>query len=367
MEDNILQRNEDMDELRKMLDTIANQDKDEIAKGKEELVDIRKYKDLSYVTEQNGEKSTVTKNIYEILLTKDGEAWHEFYDDQGNLLAKVSDEDYLGFKAALEMGREDTDENLLAYKILSKTPEKSLLQMEDEQNKQVAEALDLDEDTIKTLNILQINGKKKSNSKEDKDQMLDEKKKEAEEKLKQFMALGIEVDTREMATSDDTIKEFLQVDADKLLIVQINGDWRALEIDSDGKIHIAKNLEIVDNNQAFKTIGDDGVPETRIPEIEFRRKDNPDISLAVDSNNKENQTQLYLVAGNSRSATELETKYNVSPYADAKNNELVQRAQENPDDERIVHPNIDDKEEDEEDKDPHEPGPRVLGESEENS
>lgn len=363
MEDNILQRNEDMDELRKMLDTIANQDKDEIAKGKEELVDIRKYKDLSYVTEQNGEKSTVTKNIYEILLTKDGEAWHEFYDDQGNLLARITDEKYLRFKAALEMGEAYTDENLLAYKILSKTPEKSLLQMEDEQNKQVAEALDLDEDTIKTLNILQTDGRMKG--KKNQDQMLDEKKKEAEEKLKQFMALGIEVDTREMATSDDTIKEFLQVDADKLLIVQINGDWRALEIDTEGKMHLAKNLEIVDNNQAFKTIGDDGVPEKRMPEIEFRRKDNPDISLAVDSNNKENQTQLYLVAGNSRSATELETKYNVSPYADAKNNELIQRAQENPDDERIVHPKKENKEE--EDKDPHEPGPRVLGESEENS
>ena len=365
MEDNILQRNEDMDELRKMLDTIANQDKEAISKGKEELGDIRKYKDLSYVTEQNGEKSTVTKNIFEVLLTKDGEAWHEFYDDQGNLLARITDEKYLRFKAALEMGEAYTDENLLAYKILSKTPDKSLLQMEDEQNKQVAEALNLDEDTIKTLNILQTDGRMKG--KKNQDQMLDEKKKEAEEKLKQFMALGIEVDTREMATSDDTIKEFLQVDADKLLIVQINGDWRALEIDTEGKMHLAKNLEIVDNNQAFKTIGDDGVPEKRMPEIEFRRKDNPDISLAVDSNNKENQTQLYLVAGNSRSATELETKYNVSPYADAKNNELIQRAQENPDDERIVHPNIDDKEEDEEDKDPHEPGPRVLGENEENS
>ena len=363
MEDNILQRNEDMDELRKMLDIIANQDKEAISKGKEELVDIRKYKNLSYVTEQNGEKSTVTKNIFEVLLTKDGEAWHEFYDDQGNLLARITDEKYLRFKAALEMGEAYTDENLLAYKILSKTPEKSLLQMEDEQNKQVAEALDLDEDTIKTLNILQTDGRMKG--KKNQDQMLDEKKKEAEEKLKQFMALGIEVDTREMATSDDTIKEFLQVDADKLLIVQINGDWRALEIDTEGKMHLAKNLEIVDNNQAFKTIGDDGVPEKRMPEIEFRRKDNPDISLAVDSNNKENQTQLYLVAGNSRSATELETKYNVSPYADAKNNELIQRAQENPDDERIVHPKKENKEE--EDKDPHEPGPRVLGENEENS
>ena len=149
----------------------------------------------------------------------------------------------------------------------------------------------MDADTIKTLNILQTDGSRKS--KEDQNQMQEQKKKEAQEKLKQFMTLGIEVDTREMATSDDTIKEFLQVDADKLLIVQINGDWKALEIDNDGKIHLAKNLEIVDNNQTFNTIGDDGIPEKRMPEIEFRRKDNPDISLAVDSNNKENQTRQY--------------------------------------------------------------------------
>lgn len=365
MEDNVMQKQEDMDELRKMLDTVANQDKDAISKRKEELIDIRKYNNISFEIEQNGRKFTVTKNIFEVLLTKDGEAWHEFYDDQGNLLAKISDENYLSFKTSIEMGEADIDKNSLECNILSQTPEKSLLELENEQKEQVAEALGLDADTIKTLNILQTDGKEKGRSLEDKNQILDEKKKEAQEKLKQFMALGIEVDTREMATSDDTIKEFLQVDADKLLIVQINGDWRALEIDNEGKMHLAKNLEIVDNNQAFKTIGDDGVPEKRMPEIEFRRKDNPDISLAVDSNNKENQTQLYLIAGNSRSATELETKYKVSPYADAKNNELVQRAQENPDDERIVHPNKEDKEE--EDKDPHEPSPRELGESEENS
>lgn len=357
MEDNVVQKQEDMDELRRMLDTVANQDKDAISKGKEELVDVRKYTDVSFEIEQNGEKFTVTKNIYEVLVTKEGKSWHEFYDDQGNLLAKVSDENYLSFKTSIEMGEADIDKNSLEYNILSSTPEKSLLELENEQKEQIAEVVEMDADTIKTLNILQTDGSRKS--KEDQNQMQEQKKKEAQEKLKQFMALGIEVDTREMATSDDTIKEFLQVDADKLLIVQINGDWKALEIDNDGKIHLAKNLEIVDNNQTFNTIGDDGVPERRMPEIEFRRKDNPDISLAVDSNNKENQTQLYLVAGSSRSATELETKYNVSPYADAKNNELVQRAQENPDDERL-----DNKEEE---RDPHEPGPRVLGENEEDS
>ena len=359
MEDNVMQKQTDMDELRKMLDTVANQDKGEISKGKDELVDIRKYKDVSFELEQNGEKFTVTKNVYEVLVTKDGKSWHEFYDDQGTLLAKVSDENYLSFKKSIEMGEADIDKNSLEYNILSSTPEKSLLELENEQKEQIAEVVEMDADTIKTLNILQTDGSRKS--KEDQNQMQEQKKKEAQEKLKQFMTLGIEVDTREMATSDDTIKEFLQVDADKLLIVQINGDWKALEIDNDGKIHLAKNLEIVDNNQTFNTIGDDGIPEKRIPEIEFRRKDNSDISLAVDSNNKENQTQLYLVAGSSRSATELETKYNVSPYADAKNNELVQRAQENPDDERL------DNKEEEEERDPHEPGPRVLGENEEDS
>ena len=330
-----MQRKENMNELRKMLDTVANQDKDDISKGKEELVDIRKYKDVSFEKEQNG--STVTKNIFGVHVKKDGKDWYEFYDDQGNLLAKFTKEKYLGYKSAFEMGNVDIDQNSLVYNILSSTPEKSLVELESEQKEQIAEAIGMDADTIKTLNILQTTGKKKGNSLEDQNQMLDEKKKEAQEKLKQFMSLGIEVDTRELATSDDTIKETLQVDADKLVIVQINGDWKALEIEEDGKMHIAKNLEVIDNKQPFNTIGEEGTIERRIPSIEFRRKDNPNISLAVDSNNKENKTQLYLVAGNSRTATELETEYNVSPYADEKNNELVQMAQEDPD------------------KDPHEP------------
>ena len=147
----------------------------------------------------------------------------------------------------------------------------------------------------------------------------------------------MEIDTRELATSDDTIKEILGLDSDKLLIVQINGDWRALEVFDDGTISMAKNLEIIDNKQAFNTVGDDGRHESRIPEIEFRRKDNTNISLAVDSNNRENQPQLYIVAGNSRSGAEIETNYTVSPYADSINNELVQKAQENPDEERDPH------------------------------
>lgn len=340
-----MEKQENMEELRKMLDTVVNQDRIAIAEGKEELVDVCKYKDVSFEVEQNGEKFIVTKNIFKVLITKDGETWHEFYDDQGKLLAKVSDENYLSFKKTIEMGKADIDKNSLEYNILSKTPEKSLLEQEVNQKEQIAEAVGMDKETIKTLNILQTDGRKKTNSLDAQNQMINEKKKEAQEKLKQFIALGIEVDTREMATSDDTIKEFLQVDADRLLIVQINGDWRVLEIDNDGKIHIAKNLEIVDNKQPFNTIGDDGISESRIPEIEFRRRDNPDISLAVDSNNKENKTQLYLIAGNSRTATELETEYSISPYADTKNNELVQKAQENPDDEII----------NDEDKDPHEP------------
>ena len=76
MEDNVMQKQEDMNELRKMLDTVANQDKDEISKGKEELVDIRKYNDVSFEVEQNGKKVTLTKNIFEVLMTKDGESWH---------------------------------------------------------------------------------------------------------------------------------------------------------------------------------------------------------------------------------------------------------------------------------------------------
>lgn len=354
MEDNVMQKQADMDELRKMLDTVANQDKDAISKGKEELVDVRKYNQISYEVEQNGQKVTLTKNIFEVLVTKDGEPWHEFYDDQGKLMARISDKNYLNFKSAIETGNLDIDKESLEYNILSEKPEKSLLELEDEQKEQVAESLGMDKETIQTLGIMPVDGKQKP---------LNEHRQEVQEKLKQYMALGMEIDTRELATSDDTIKEMLQVDSDKLLIVQINGDWRALEVHDDGTMHLAKNLEIIDNNQAFNTIGDDGKHESRIPEIEFRRRDNPDISLAVDSNNRENQPQLFIVAGNSRRGTEIETNYEVSPYADAKNNELVQKAQENPDDERIVEPKDKEDEDLDDDRDPHEPSERILSEN----
>ena len=354
MEDNVMQKQADMDELRKMLDTVANQDKDAISKGKEELVDVRKYNQISYEVEQNGQKVKLTKNIFEVLVTKDGEPWHEFYDDQGKLMARISDKNYLNFKSAIETGNLDIDKESLEYNILSEKPEKSLLELEDEQKEQVAESLGMDKETIQTLGIMSVDGKQKP---------LNEQRQEVQEKLKQYMALGMEIDTRELATSDDTIKEMLQVDSDKLLIVQINGDWRVLEVHDDGTMHLAKNLEIVDNNQAFNTIGDDGKHESRIPEIEFRRRDNPDISLAVDSNNRENQPQLFIVAGNSRRGTEIETNYEVSPYADAKNNELVQKAQENPDDERIVEPKDKEDEDLDDDRDPHEPSERILSEN----
>lgn len=328
MEDNVMKKQADIEELRKMLDTVANQDKDAISKGKEELVDIRKYNQISFVIEQNAQKITLTKDIFEVLTTRDGEKWYEFYDDQGNLMARISDENYLNFKSAIEAGSVDIDNESLEYNILSNEPDKSLLELENEQKEQIAEAVGMDQETIQTLGIMLVDAKKEP---------LDEQKKDVQEKLKQYMALGMEIDTRELATSDDTIKEMLGLDSNKLLVVQINGDWRAIEVREDGTMHLAKNLEIIDNNQAFNTIGDDGKHESRIPEIEFRRKDNTDISLAVDSNNRENQPQLFIVAGNSRSATEIETKYAVSPYADSINNELVQRAQENPDDDRDPH------------------------------
>ena len=331
MEDNVMQKQEDMDELRKMLDTVANQKKDDIASKKEELNDIRKYQNITFYIEQNGEKVEVTKNIFEVITTKENERWHEFYDDQGNLLVKkITNKDFKNAKSLSELGEATFDKGTLMQGIISSENNKSLSELESEQTQEIADAVGIDKDTIRFLKIVKTNGKEKNES-------IDEKKKEAQEKLKQFIALGIEVDTRELATSDDTIKEALQVDANKLVIVQINGDWKALEIEEDGKLRIAKNLEVIDNKQPFNTIEEEGRIERRIPSIEFRRKDNPNISLAVDSNNKENKTQLYLIAGNSRTATELETEYSVSPYADAKNNELVQMAQEDPD------------------KDPHEP------------
>ncbi len=92
-------------------------------------------------------------------------------------------------------------------------------------------------------------------------------------------------------------------------------------------------------------INEQGHQESRMAEIEFKRKDHPDYSIAIDSQNKENTTQIYLVAGSSRTATEIENKTVKQPYAEQINNERLKRAQENPDDEKNP----------EQEADPHEP------------
>ena len=348
MEENFAQRQAEMNELREMLDRVVNQKVVTISTGHEEVSDIRKYSGVTYNVENNGQEVEVTKDIYEVITMKDGQLFHEFYDEQGNMMAVLSAEEYETWKGISELGNTEEGKDVMSH-VMKKDAEKSLLDRESEQEQEIADAVGMDKKDIKELNIITTSGMAK-------DESLDEKKKEIKDNLNKYMAIGVVVDTRELATSDETIREMLQIDADKLLLVQINGDWRALEIQDDGKIHVANNLEVAGANQQFFTKGNDGKDEIRMPEIEFRRKDNPDISLAVDSNNDQNKTQLYLVAGESRSATEIQTNYNISPYASYKNQELVEKARENPDKKYIEEQEeIAGEKSDETEVDPHEP------------
>ncbi len=337
MDDNFMERLDNIQDLHRMLDTVTNQKQDQIISGQEEVYDVVRHDNMQFKITQNGKEFEVTKNVYEVLTEKNGELYHEFYDDQGNLLLPpMSDKTFNDGKALSELEQGNFDEDSLIYKIYNDQDSKSLEELEKEQTKEIAENLDMDPETVKELNLLQVDTEQKAPT--DK----------AKLELEKYMALGMVVDTNELATSDETIKEFLNTDANMLLAVKINDDWKVFKVDEKGKLSVEKNLQISSTTNPFRTIGEDGNAEIRRPEIEFIRKDKPDHSLAIDTVNDENRTQMFLVAGNSRTASEIESTSTRSPYADARNNELLQKAQENPDKEQI-------KDEKEEDVDPHEP------------
>ena len=343
MDENFMERFDKIQDLHRMLDMVTEQKKEQIISGQEEVSDIIRHDNMQFNIIQNGQEVEVTKNVYEVLVEKNGELYHEFYDDQGNsLIAPISDKTFLEGKALLELGQGNFDEKSLIYQIYNDKDSKSLEQLEKEQANEIAESLNMDPETIKELDLSFVDTNQKAPTSN------------AQEELKKYMALGMVIDTNELATSDETIKEFLNTDATKLLAIKINDDWKILKVDAKGKLSVEKNLQISANSSPFKTIGNDGKPEIRQPEIEFVRKDNPDHSLAIDTLNEQNKTQMYLVAGNSRSASEIESTSASSPYAEARNNELLQKAQENPDKTHIYEPKRDNKV-DEPDVDPHEP------------
>lgn len=343
MESSFEERSEQIRDLHRMLDIYAEQNKETISKGETVVVDIAKHEKLTFNIVKNDQEITVTKDVYDVLVEKNGELYHEFYDDQGvSLCEPISDKEFQEGKKLEELGLGTFDENSLIYNVYKDDDVQSLTELEQEQNNDIKQALRMDECTAEELKLLEINTDQTVKNKE-----LDK----AQDEIAKLAALGMVVDTNELATSDQTIKEFLNIDANKLLLVQINDEWKALKINEDGTLSIENNLQIIDNNQPFTTVREDGKTESRIPEIEFRRKDNPDYSLAIDSNNEENRTQAYLVAGNSRTGAELEATSTRSPYANAKNNELLKEAQEKPND-KVV----------DEERNPHEPelGPRSL-------
>ena len=336
MNEQFLERLADIQDLERMLDDVASQKKDEIIQGKQEITDIIKHEGLTFNIQQNGQDVTVTKDVYEVLVQKDGELYHEFYDDQGNMLMPaISDKAFNEGKILSELENGSFDENSLIANIYKDQDSKSLEELEKEQTKEVAGTLGMDEKDIKELDLVQVDTNKPV------------KPNDIQEKLKSYMALGMIIDTNELATSDDTIKEFLNIDANQLLAIRINNEWKIFKIDDKGNLALENNLQLSSATQSFNTIGEDGKRENRMPEVEFYRKDNPNMSLAIDSDNRDNKTQAFLIAGNSRTATEIESTSAKSPYADAKNNELVQKAQENPD-KAYLH-------EEEPDVDPHEP------------
>ena len=338
MDSNTLERLDNIQDLDRMLDTVANQSKEEIISGKKELVDIAKHSKLTFNIKENGQDVEVTKDVYEVITDRNGMLWHELYDDQGNLLNELSDEQFQKGKILTDLGEASFDENSLISKVYSSENDKSLSELEQEQTEAISNTLGMNKEDIKTLNLISINTQKSPNS---------EKVADAQNKLAMLANIGFTIDTSELATSNETIKEFLNIDADNLLIVKVNDDWKALKINDDGSMEIEDNLQISDNSKSFSTIGRDGNSETRQPTVEFRRKDNSDYSLAIDTN-KESKTQAFLVAGESRTASEIEVESTVSPYADVKNNELLLEAEQNPNDK-----DVDD--EPDEDKDIHEP------------
>ncbi len=62
--------------------------------------------------------------------------------------------------------------------------------------------------------------------------------------------------------------------------------------------------------------------------MNLEEKDNPDYSITLDRTT-EAEERAYLVVGNSRASTELESETIKAPYVDVKNNEIIQEAAEN--------------------------------------
>jgi len=339
MDSNVLERLENIKELDRMLDVVANQSKDEIINGQKELVDVTKHANLTFLVEENGKEVEVTKDIYEVITNRNGILWHEIYDDQGKMLNELSDDQFQKGKMITELGEASFGDKSLMSGIYSSQDDKSLSELENEQNSDMAKLLGMKQEDIKDLGITQISDSSKK-------EPISAKAEAAREQLARLANMGFTIDTNELATSNETIKEFLNIDANNLLIVKVNSEWKAIKVNEDGTMEVENNLQISDNSKPFSTVGRDGNQESRQPSVEFRRKDNPDYSLAIDTN-KENKTQVFLVAGESRTASEIEVQTTQSPYADAKNNELLMEAEQNPNDKDVTN--------DEEDKDLHEP------------
>lgn len=339
MDSNALERLENIKELDRMLDVVANQSKEEIISGQKELVDVTKHAGLTFLVEENGKEVEVTKNIYEVITNRNGIFWHEIYDDQGNMLKELSDDQFQKGKMLTELGEASFGDKSLMTGIYASQDDKSLSELESEQNADISQALGMKQEDIKNLGIMQISDKPKN-------EPTSAKAEAAREQLARLANMGFTIDTNELATSNETIKEFLNIDANNLLIVKVNSEWKAIKVNENSTMELENNLQIADNSKTFTTVGRDGNQESRQPSVEFIRKDNSDYSLAIDTN-KENKTQAFLVAGESRTASEIELQTTQSPYADAKNNELLMEAEQNPNDKDVTN--------DEEDKDLHEP------------
>lgn len=334
MEENFKERLENIEELDRMLDTVFQNN----STGKEKAVDIIKHNDISFTITENGQELTVIKDIYEVIVTENGRIMHEIYDDQGKLLMPpIPDESFHNLQSLLRTGNMEVDNNLLES-VMEDERSMSLIRLENENKQQVADVLGMNVNDVKAMQTTSL---QTSNS-------LDVNNFNSNPALKAeidaLKNMGYSIDTTELATDEDTIKEFLGTDADELLVVKINSDWKIFKVNDDGSLAVEDNLEISANESAFHTVNDNGKRESRIAEIEFRRKDHPDHSLAIDYHNNENTTQIYLIAGNSRTATEIESKTLQQPYVDQINNEKLKKAQENPDDINLDLP-----------PDPHEP------------
>lgn len=335
--ENFKSRIEDIKELEYMIDVLIQKRKEEIINNKEFITDIKKYSNVPAFKVKNGKSISEVQSVYGVLVDKDGIIHRQFFNQDADLLLELPESTYVGSVTLQSMNYTLEQNDLLVYLAKSDVGhmyDEMLSALEREQMNMFAEDLEMYSNYVKSLDLTMLDANSVVSSqntmKNDFDITNPNNSEATQEQIAQFRNLGFEIDTSELATSDHTIKELLNTSSSTLLVVKVNSDWKVFGLDENGKLKLEDNLQIVDNTTPFSVVTSDGKLENKIPTVEFRRKDNPDYSITLDRTT-EAEERAYLVVGNSRASTELESETIKAPYVDVKNNEIIQEAAENPD------------------------------------